>query len=518
MKKVQLIPVVHNEQKRILVKFAYDKELIDALKKFTSATWSATLKSWHIADKSEKIDELMYAIKDMADVDVSAVYEKIPFLRDQTKLVNSELKIKKPELQKETLIGVKADNEKIIAKKLPSIITVQKVPEAGSLPMAVISTKKDDELLTDRVLKGRLVVMDIIDERKIILKFPFAKEHIAKVKTLPMYFWDKEQKHWTFPYTPSIKIEIENYFESFGYAVKSRFAASKSKENKVKKDYKNDRDIPREYIEKMVLKRYSDSTKRTYNTAFGDFINYYKTRPLEEITEQEIKDYMLYLVEKRKVSASFQNQVINAIKFYYEKVLGREKIPYIYLERPKKESFLPSVLSEEEVMRIINRVNNLKHKCILLTIYSAGLRISELINLKIRELDVDRSFIIIKGAKGKKDRRSILSEKLKKYLTEYIAEYRPKQWLFEGQDGQEYSARSIQQIFSKACELAGIRKKVSVHTLRHSFATHLLERGTDLRYIQELLGHSSSKTTEIYTHITRKGVENIKSPLDNLDI
>jgi len=174
-------------------------------------------------------------------------------------------------------------------------------------------------------------------------------------------------------------------------------------------------------------------------------------------------------------------------------------------------------LSEEEVMRIINSVKNLKHKAILLTIYSAGLRISEVINLRIADIDSSRKTIIIKGAKGKKDRNSLLSEKLLIILRNYFKEYKPKDWLFEGQEGEQYAESSIQHIFHKACQDAKILKKATVHTLRHSFATHLLERGTDLRYIQELLGHSSSKTTEIYTHITHKGMEQIKSPLDNLE-
>ena len=224
------------------------------------------------------------------------------------------------------------------------------------------------------------------------------------------------------------------------------------------------------------------------------------------------------MVEKRKVSSSFQNQVINAIKFYYEKVCGGKRLPYITIDRPFKEKVLPTVLSEEEVQRIINCVKNIKHKAILLTIYSAGLRISEVVNLKIADIDSKRKAIIIKGAKGKKDRNSILSDKLLINLRDYFKQYKPKVWLFEGQTGEQYSETSIQHIFRNACNDAGIMKKATVHTLRHSFATHLLERGTDLRYIQELLGHSSSKTTEIYTHITRKGMEQIKSPLDNFEI
>jgi integrase/recombinase XerD len=179
---------------------------------------------------------------------------------------------------------------------------------------------------------------------------------------------------------------------------------------------------------------------------------------------------------------------------------------------------LPSVLSEEEVFRLLKQVDNLKHKTALSIIYSAGLRIGELINLKINDIDSARGQIRILQGKGKKDRVSLLSTNILKMLREYYKEYRPKEWLFEGQFGGQYSQGSIQEVFRQAKKSAGIRKRATVHTLRHSFATHLLERGTDLRYIQELLGHQSSRTTEIYTHVTEKGFKNIISPFDNLDL
>jgi integrase/recombinase XerD len=492
MKMVELIPVTHRGEKRILVKYVYDAELTALLRKHTRAQWSATHKSWHIADDPKEIDDVMYALKDNVDIDLSVIYEKIPFLRDRTALENAKRR---------------TEEEKIKVASPSAEKSVVPEPEAeAALPW------------TDPKKKSGVVNMLIIDEKKIILNFPFSKHHVARIKTFPLALWNDKEKYWTFPYTPTIQKEIETYFRSFSFTIKSKYIESKTNENKIKKDYINDRTFPKEYIDRMVLKRYSENTKRTYITAFGDFINYYKTKPLDQISEQEIKDYLLYLVEKRKVSASFQNQVINAIKFYYEKILGWEKIPFLYIERPFKEQNLPTVLSEEEVQRVIKSVENLKHKTILLTIYSAGLRISELVNLRIKDIDTDRKSIFVKDAKGKKDRRTLLSEKLVNYLNEYLPRYKPRFWLFEGQEGGQYSDSSISKIFHAACEAAGIQKKASVHTLRHSFATHMLEGGADLRYIQELLGHSSSKTTEIYTHITRKGIENLKSPLDKLDI
>ncbi|MCF7888991.1 MAG: tyrosine-type recombinase/integrase [Victivallales bacterium] len=193
--------------------------------------------------------------------------------------------------------------------------------------------------------------------------------------------------------------------------------------------------------------------------------------------------------------------------------MGRKK-EYYELHRPRKENKLPKVLSKIEVKRILASSNNIKHKCILMLIYSAGLRRSELLNLKPTDIDSERMLIHINGAKGKKDRISLLSDNLLKLLRKYYKEHRPKKYLFEGQNGGKYSSTCVANILKKASLKTGIRKNVTPHMLRHSFATHLLEQGTDLRYIQELLGHERSKTTEIYTHVSKKAIDKIKNPID----
>ena len=186
------------------------------------------------------------------------------------------------------------------------------------------------------------------------------------------------------------------------------------------------------------------------------------------------------------------------------------------VDRPRKERTLPEVLSEEEVSNLLHVTQNLKHKAILMTIYSAGLRVGEAIALKIKDIDSQRMQIRVEQSKGKKDRYTLLSTKTLEVLRQYVKIYKPKVWLFEGQDGGQYSERSIQALLKQSLQKTSIKKRVTVHTLRHSFATHLLEHGTDLRYIQALLGHESSKTTEIYTHVTTKGFQLIQSPLDRL--
>jgi site-specific recombinase XerD len=238
--------------------------------------------------------------------------------------------------------------------------------------------------------------------------------------------------------------------------------------------------------------------------------------------EKEVMEFSRFLVNERKVSSSHQNQAINAIKFYFEKVKGGER-KFYHVDRPIREKILPEVLSEEEVSAILKVTENLKHRAILMTIYSAGLRIGELVKLKVKDIDSKRMQIRIEQGKGKKDRYSILSQRTLEILRQYVKQENPFEYLFEGQGSTierplPYSARSIQALLKQSLKKTGIKKKVTVHTLRHSFATHLLENGTDLRYIQALLGHESPKTTQIYTHITTKGFDQIKSPLDKLDI
>jgi integrase/recombinase XerD len=237
---------------------------------------------------------------------------------------------------------------------------------------------------------------------------------------------------------------------------------------------------------------------------------------IETITKKDIDNYMVFLVQKKQVSTSTQNTAVNAIKFYLERVNKGERTVY-YVDLPIKDNTLPTVLSNEEIQRLFAAVMNMKHRCILFLIYSAGLRVSELLNLKETDIEEDRMVIYIRSGKGRKDRISLLSRVTLDYLKKYCHVYKPTVWLFEGQFGGQYSSRSINHFIHNYARKAGIYKRVSAHTLRHSFATHLLERGTDLRYIQTLLGHESSKTTERYTHVTKRGFDKLISPLDYLD-
>ncbi len=274
---------------------------------------------------------------------------------------------------------------------------------------------------------------------------------------------------------------------------------------------------PIEYIEKLEILRYSKNTAITYISMFEKFIKYHKNKDLKLLDENDIRAYLLFLIKKKKVSHSYQNQAINAIKFYYEKVLDQPNRFY-KVERPRKQKKLPVVLSTGEIKRLINTVENIKHKAILITIYSGGLRISELLSLKIHDIQSDRGLIFIRDSKGNKDRTTLLGKQTLQILREYYKIYKPKHYLFEGIDGGAYSSTSVQKILKQALKKANITKHATIHTLRHSFATHLLEQGVNLRYIQTLLGHSSPKTTEIYTRVTTINIQDIKNPIDNIDI
>jgi integrase/recombinase XerD len=277
---------------------------------------------------------------------------------------------------------------------------------------------------------------------------------------------------------------------------------------------------PIEYLNFMMLKNYSWNTISTYHNLLIKYLNFHKTLGINKINQfgaSEIDHYHRLLLESAKMSYSMTNQSVNAIKLYYREVLNTS-IQVNGINRPEKSKKLPDVFSKQEISAIIKSIKNLKHKTMIYLIYSSGLRVSECINLRITDLNFDRNLLKVRSGKGAKDRNTIISDGVKKLLQQYIKAYQPKKILFEGQYGDCYSAGSIRKIIKTAKNNAGVSSPGSTHTLRHSFATHLLEQGTDLRYIQTLLGHSSSKTTEVYTHVTNKYLMEIKSPGDFLDL
>ena len=267
--------------------------------------------------------------------------------------------------------------------------------------------------------------------------------------------------------------------------------------------------------EHLILKGYSSSTIRTYSNEFCQLLHLLEHRNVADLTQEQIKNYLAYCLRKG-ASENTMHSRVNALKFYFEQVLKKERF-FFEIPRPKKPQLLPKLLNEIELSRLFNSLRNKKHKAMLFTVYSAGLRVSELTRLKIENIDSRRMQIHIENAKGKKDRYVNLSPVLLDVLREYVKLYRPKTFLFEsGLTSQAYPVRTVQQIFSNAKNMAGIRKQIGIHSLRHSFATHLLDKGTDIRYIKELLGHFNIRTTERYLHVSKNQLVNIISPFDDL--
>lgn len=263
----------------------------------------------------------------------------------------------------------------------------------------------------------------------------------------------------------------------------------------------------------LELKNFSPRTVTCYLTCMRDFVRHYGRSPVE-MGDEEIRCYLYYLLKERKTSQSLINQSYSAMKFFYQTTMGRQWNA-IQIPRSKNPKKLPVVLSMEEVQAILDSIDNLKHRALLTTIYSGGLRVGEATRLKPEDIDSKRMTIRVEGGKGRRDRYTILADRALKLLRTYWKTYHPGEWLFPGQNpGKPIHIASIQRVFKTACKKAGIRKKVSVHSLRHCFATHLLESGTDLYYIQRLLGHSSANTTSVYLHITGKDLGKIKSPID----
>ncbi|NLI92497.1 MAG: tyrosine-type recombinase/integrase [Peptococcaceae bacterium] len=346
----------------------------------------------------------------------------------------------------------------------------------------------------------------------LFVTFTFSRENVQKIKLISGSRWDPVKKYWV---VPKNKRTIRNLYKIFGEKLildlPSRIWLDSIAENAV-----HIPDIIRKMEEELILKGYSINTRKNYLGHIQRFLLDIG-KDYRVVGPEDIRTYVHRLLEPNSYSHSFINQCISAINFLFFHVLKRGNIR-IYLPRPQKEDKLPDVLSQAEIVSIFKTVENVKHRAILFLIYSAGLRVSEVTNLKVQDIDKDRMLIHIRQAKGRKDRFTVLSESALDALRLYVKQYKVNAWLFPGeQEGSHISERSVQSIFKASCIKAKIKKNVSVHSLRHSFATHLLEGGTDLRYIQELLGHKNLKTTEIYTHVSKKDIARIRSPLDSLN-
>lgn len=353
--------------------------------------------------------------------------------------------------------------------------------------------------------------------------FPFDRKLYFHFRLLRHTHWDTSEKSWVFD---EKEIPLEHLYSHFDGLAQFEFLEKRLESVEYKKAHLR----PCDFLEPLGIKqsceigcfknylqskRYSPNTIKVYSDSLATFFRYFSAKEIADISNDDLIAFNNNYILKNNFSASFQNQVVNAVKLYFS-AIQHKKIDVELIHRPRREKLLPNVLSKEEVKAILGAPFNLKHRAMLAMIYACGLRRSELLSLTKFDVDSKRMVVIIRMAKGKKDRIVPLSTKILALLRDYYKSYNPKEFLFEGQSGGKYSEKSLENVLKQSLFKARIEKPVTLHWLRHSYATHLLENGTDLRYIQDLLGHKSSKTTEIYTHVSTKNIQNIRSPFDDL--
>lgn len=386
-----------------------------------------------------------------------------------------------------------------------------------------------------------ILVQGLYHRKQEQIGFYFEKDYLLQrvIRTIPLIKFSHTHSCWYIPFDKNnlknartilsghAKVNIEefrSYLEKRKQVISADILVKNVKQidsgltktglSKFVISYQN-LEVLKEMLKVLHLKAYSQNTIALYTGEMTVLLRLLGEVHINTLTVKQIQSYLLWLIKKKHCSESKIHTTINSLKFYFEQVLHKERM-FFEIPRPKKPVRLPTVHSQNEVKKIINSKENTKHKTILMLAYATGMRVSEIVNLTIRDIDSKRMVIYIRQAKGKKDRQVMLPEKLLVQLREYYKEYKPKVYLFEGMDGAKYSERSVQQVYSSAKQISNNKKTGGIHSMRHSFATHLLESGTDIRVIQELLGHNNLNTTVRYTHVCIKNISNLQSPLDRL--
>jgi integrase/recombinase XerD len=479
-------PIVHRGEKRILILFTYNAKTVAELRKKTNAKWSKTHTAWHIADTTEHRKKCKLPLENEEDT--------------TTKKVAAPAIIK----AKKEATHTEKKNTEIPKKALPTLLL-----------KPIQNKHKEDRI--GLFVTGNRVINDTI-------------------KRLPAAKWSENLKCWHIPCAEpnydamcnALKAHViidatilKVFLEKRKIANTVQQKVGNKKPANVQQVYsisQHNMHLLQRMVEHLQLKAYSASTLRTYKSEVGIFLQTLKNKKADTLTIEDVRRYLHYCIEKLLLSENTLHSRLNALKFFYEQLLGHEKF-FVEIPRPKKHLQLPKVLGEEELRRLFNAPTNLKHKAILFVAYSAGLRVSEVINLRLQDIDRERQQLFIYCSKGKKDRYVMLSPMVLDVLEQYykMSVPKPTNYLFEGYEkGQPYTIRSAQKIFTDAKTKAGIIKSVTFHSLRHSFATHLLEKGTDVIFIKDLLGHFDIKTTERYLHVRRDVLINIPSPIDSL--
>lgn len=519
MKKVFLKRVKHRDRSRIALIFEYDETLIKVVRSIKGIQYSGSNQFWYSDDTEENLKLILKVLRDYTDIDISGLLTK-----DNEKsgpaVIETDNTQKKQSYRNEIIES--PDDESHFPR------TIRKVIKEGKNYNAHDPIIRQDK----KPAKSEFAPVEFrIDDNdgRLSVKFTgyYDKDWIEEIKSYGKVYYDKAHREFLLKWSKITVDSLSDYFASRNVevrVVRQQVAENVKEKRKIFGNEVRSRELSdggnegleflRRYLEES---RYSYRTIETYLALLELFFKFYNEKDPYEITQNEVSDFMNSFIIKNGFSGSYQNQMISTIKMFYD-VSGKGKIIPNILERPRRGRSLPKVFSKEEISRILNSTRNNKHKLLLWIIYSCGLRRSEVTNILLTDVDRTRNILHIREGKGGVDRIVPVSDKVWQKLDEYVEGYKPRKYLFEGQTGGRYSSESVYNVFKQALEKAGIKKEVGVHSLRHSYATHLHENGLDIRFIQELLGHKSTRTTEIYTHVSRRNLVAVRSPIDDLDL
>lgn len=489
---VSITKIRHRGEYRI--KIASKLSPLDKQKvlQITGRRWSQSLVSWHLPYSTEAYHELI---------------EKVG---------------------KENITLLPSDFDNHIVEKIAAKNEAFSKKSVIRKPQWAFYTKKNNQ--QEKVVTGNCVIVDQLSPHLISAYVPtYHPSWLDIIRTIEGRKWNPEEKYWTFPYTQESIDQLKQIasihfnFELNDINLRPKTVLSKKNTSKSKKSRPYDTLNQMQQLavtkleEMLILERKSHNTIKAYRTHIINLFRFYPVIKPSKITNKQLKAYLVHKIKVDKIQPTTQGQILNALVAFYKRLLKQEG-HLTDLIRPKKKQSLPNVFSKEEIKKLFNTVTNLKHKTLLMLVYSAGLRRSEVRNLRKKDILFSRNCIFIKDSKGQKDRYVLLSNKVIQYLKPYLKEYKPKYWLFEGTKAGQYGETSIQNIFTNGKIQAGINPSVTFHGLRHSFATHSIENGVPLHVVKDLLGHHSLKTTEVYLHISDKFRKKFRSPLDDLDL